>query len=102
MHCFYDTHAHLDFPDFSSEVPEVVARAGAAGISKIICIGTDIESSKTALKLADRFPNVFAAVGWHPSHVTEAPADVRPALRELARHSKVVALGETGLDYYRL
>jgi TatD DNase family protein len=102
MYSFYDTHAHLDFPDFALEVPEVIARAAAAGISKIICIGTDIDSSKTALKLADQFSNVFAAIGWHPSHVTEAPTDLRPALRELARHPKVVALGETGLDYHRL
>ena len=102
MPTFYDTHAHLDYPEFANELPEVVARAGAAGISKIISIGTDVESSKRAIGLAERFPNVFAVVGWHPSHVTEAPDDLRPALRELARHRKVVALGETGLDYHRL
>ena len=53
-------------------------------------------------RLAEQHPQVFAVVGWHPNHATEAPADLRPALRELARHPKVVALGETGLDYYRL
>ncbi len=102
MHVFYDTHAHLDYPDFATELPQVVARAEAAGIAKIVCIGTDLESSERAIKLAQQFPNVFAVIGWHPSNVMEAPDDLRPALRELARHPKVVALGETGMDYYRL
>jgi TatD DNase family protein len=99
---FYDTHAHLDYPDFAHELPEVVARAQTAGITKIISIGTDLESSRRAITLAEQFPNVFAVVGWHPSNVLEAPEDLRPALRVLAQHSKVVALGETGLDYYRM
>ena len=102
MPIFYDTHAHLDYPDFADELPQVIARAGAAGIAKIISIGTDLASSLRAVKLAEANPNVFAGVGWHPSHALEAPDDLRPALRELARHPKVVALGETGIDYYRL
>jgi TatD DNase family protein len=97
---FYDTHAHLDFPDFAPDLPEVLARAQAAGIVKIISIGTDLESSRRAIALAERFPGVFAAVGWHPAHVGGAPADIRPALRELARHPRVVAIGEIGLDYH--
>jgi TatD DNase family protein len=101
MPAFYDTHAHLGFPDFAKDLPEVIGRAAAAGISKIITIGTDLESSAQAIRIAEKFPNVFAAVGWHPTHVLEAPPDVRPALRELAGHPKVVAIGETGLDYYR-
>lgn len=99
---FYDTHAHLDYPDFSAEVPDVIQRAEAQGITRIISIGTDAESSRRAVALAERFPQVFAAVGWHPSDAHAAPDDIRPLLRELARHPKVVALGETGLDYYRL
>jgi TatD DNase family protein len=102
MAIFFDTHAHLDAPDFASDIAAVVTRAEAAGIARIISIGTDLESSRRAIRLAEEFRNVYAAVGWHPSHVTEAPEDIRPALRELARHPKVVALGETGLDYYRL
>jgi TatD DNase family protein len=99
---FYDTHAHLDYPEFAQELPEVISRAQSAGISKIISIGTDLDSSNRAIKLAEQFPNVFAVIGWHPCHADQAPADLRPALRELARHPKVVALGETGLDYHRL
>ena len=102
MAIFYDTHAHLTYPDFADELPQIVARAEAAGIAKIICIGTDLVSSKRAIGLAEQFPNVFAVVGWHPSDAMQAPDDLRPALQDLARHPKVVALGETGMDYHRL
>ena len=102
MPTFFDTHAHLDFPDFEADLPQVVERAQAAGIAKIISVGTDFDSSARAIRLAERFACVYAVVGWHPSHVTAAPGDVCPSLRELAKHPKVVALGETGLDYHRL
>ena len=102
MAIFYDTHAHLDYPDFTDELPQVISRAEAAGIKRIISIATSLESSRRVVQIAERFSNVFAVIGCHPSDVAEAPEDIRPALRELGRHSKVVALGETGLDYYRL
>ena len=99
---FYDTHAHLDFPDFAAELSAVIERATASGISKIISIGTSLDSSRRAIALAEQFPSVYAAIGWHPNEAINAPDDVRGPLRELARHPKVVAIGETGLDYYRL
>jgi TatD DNase family protein len=99
---FFDTHAHLDFPDFATDVADAVARAQAAGITRIITIGTDADSSQRAIALAERFAPVYAAVGWHPTHVSSAPADIRPVLRKLASHPKVVAIGETGLDYHHL
>jgi TatD DNase family protein len=102
MPVFYDTHAHLSRPEFEADLPEVVARAAGARIARIVTIGTDLASSMRAIKLAEEYPDVFAVVGWHPSHAAEAPEDLRPALRELAKHPKVVALGETGLDYYRM
>jgi TatD DNase family protein len=102
MSVFFDTHAHLDYPEYEKDFAEVLARAQAAGIAKIISIGTSLDSSRRAVALAERHPAIYAAVGWHPSEALEAPADLRPALRELARHPKVVAIGETGLDYYRL
>src|SRR5688572_11211883 len=102
MPAFFDTHAHLDFPDFADDVAQVIERAQAAGITRIITIGTDADSSKRALALAEKFPSVYAAVGWHPTHVSSAPDDIRPMLKELAAHPKVVAIGETGLDYHRL
>ena len=102
MPVFYDTHAHLSRPEFEVALPEVLARAAGSGIARIVTIGTDLASSMRAIRLAEEYPNVFAVVGWHPSHAAEAPEDLRPTLYELAKHPKVVALGETGLDYYRM
>lgn len=99
---FFDTHAHLDFPDFADEIEAVVARAQEAGIERMITIGTDASSSRRAIQLSEQFPSVYAAVGWHPSHVLEAPDDFGMELKELASNKKVVALGETGLDFHRL
>ena len=99
---FYDTHAHLDHDDFQPDIAAVLARAQNAGIARIISIGTDLDSSRRAVALAEAHPMVYATVGWHPDNAQLAPADIRPALRELAGHPKVVAIGECGLDYYRL
>jgi TatD DNase family protein len=99
---FYDTHAHLDFPDFADELPQLVERATAAGITRLVSIGTDLESSARAVALAERFESVFAVVGWHPNEAVRAPKDFRAELRALTQHPKVIAIGETGLDYYRL
>ena len=102
MAIFFDTHAHLDYPEYEKDFAEVLAHAQAAGITKIISIGTSLDSSRRAIALAEKFPVIYAAVGWHPSEALTAPEDLRPALRELAQHPKVVAIGETGVDYYRL
>lgn len=102
MPIFYDTHAHLDYPDFQADFAQVIERAQAAGITKLISIGTDLESSRRAIQLAEQHPCIYAVAGWHPNDALAAPDDLRPALRELAKHPKVVAIGETGLDYYRL
>ncbi len=99
---FFDTHAHLDHPDFAGDFDAVLERARAAGIERIISIGTDLESSRRAIALAERHEWIYAVVGWHPSDALEAPEDLRASLRELGAHPKVVALGETGLDYHRL
>jgi TatD DNase family protein len=99
---FYDTHAHLDYPDFQPDFPDVLQRAQEAGVTRIIGIGTDLASSQRVVELADQFPFLFAVVGWHPGHAIGAPPDIRPELRRWAQHPKVVGLGETGLDYYRL
>lgn len=102
MSVFFDTHAHLDYPDFAEDIAQVVDRAKAAGITKVISIGTDFESSRRAIALSERFAEVFAVVGWHPTDVLNAPKDLRGELQNLAQHPKVVAIGETGFDYYRL
>jgi TatD DNase family protein len=97
-----ETHAHLDYPDFAADFDDVLQRATDAGVSRIITIGTSVESSRRAVELAEKFPNVFAVVGVHPTYVEESDEDVITPLRELAANPRVVAIGETGLDYHSL
>jgi TatD DNase family protein len=97
-----DTHAHLDFPDFARDLDDVIRGAADAGVTRIITIGTSIESSRRAIALAEKYPGVYAAIGVHPTYVEEAEEDVFDPLRELAKNPRVVAIGETGLDYHRL
>ena len=97
-----ETHAHLDYPDFANDFDDVLRRATDAGVTRIITIGTSIESSRRAIELAEKYPNVFAVIGVHPTYAHEAPEDVITPLRELAKNSRVVAIGEIGLDYHHL
>ncbi|MEO8353203.1 MAG: TatD family hydrolase [Chthoniobacteraceae bacterium] len=97
-----ETHAHLDYPDFAGDFDGVLQRATAAGVTRIITIGTSVESSRRAVDLAEKYPNIFAVIGVHPTYVEESGEDVITPLRELAKSSRVVAIGETGLDYHRL
>src|SRR5207249_460851 len=97
-----ETHAHLDYPDFVPDFDDVMRRATEAGVTRIITIGTSIESSRRAVELAEKFPNVFAVIGVHPTYAAEAGEDVITPLRALAENPRVVAIGETGLDYHHL
>jgi TatD DNase family protein len=97
-----DTHAHLDFPDFAKDLEDVLRRAEQAEVQRIITIGTSIQSSQRAIELAEKYPTVYAAIGVHPSYVEAAEDDVITPLRELAHNPRVVAIGETGLDYHHL
>lgn len=96
-----DTHAHLDYPDFAPDFGEVLGRATDAGVTRIITIGTSIASSQRAVELAEAHSNVYAVIGVHPTS-DETAVDVMAPLRELAQSRRVVAIGETGLDYHRL
>jgi TatD DNase family protein len=80
----------------------VLQRAEEAGVTRIITIGTSLESSMRAVELAEKYPSVFAVIGVHPTYAEEAADDVIDPLRELAKSRRVVAIGETGLDYHRL
>ena len=97
-----DTHAHLDFPEMQADLPGVLARAEAADVKRLVCIGTGLDSSRAAIDLAEQWPQVFATVGIHPNDLPEERPDFLPALRDLATRPRVVAIGETGLDYFRL
>jgi TatD DNase family protein len=97
-----ETHAHLDYPDFAPDFDDVLRRATEADVTRIITIGTSIESSRRAIELAGKYPNIFAVIGVHPTFAGEAPDDVMTPLREMAKSPRVVALGESGLDYHSL
>jgi TatD DNase family protein len=97
-----ETHGHLDYPDFANDLEDVLRRAVDAGVTRIITIGTSIESSRRAINLAEKYPAVYAAIGVHPTYVEETEEDVFTPLRELAENSRVIAIGETGLDYHQL
>lgn len=97
-----ETHAHLDYPDFAADFAEVLQRATDAGVTRMLTIGTSIESSRRAIELAERHDNIYAVIGVHPTAEDDAAEDVMTPLRELARSPRVVAIGETGLDYHRL
>ena len=97
-----ETHAHLDYPDFAGDFDEVLRRANEARVTPIITIGTSVESSRRAVELAEKHSNIFAVIGVHPSYAEEAAEDVITPLRELAKNQRVVAIGETGLDYHEL
>jgi TatD DNase family protein len=97
-----ETHAHLDYPDFANDFGDVLRRATEAGVTRIITIGTSVESSRRAVDLAEKHSNIFAVIGVHPTYAEEAEEDVITPLRELANSPRVAAIGETGLDYHRL
>jgi TatD DNase family protein len=95
-----DSHCHLDFPDFSEELDAVVARARAARVGLMLTISTRLDQFERVLAVAERFPDVYCTVGIHP-HEADDHVDVAAArLIELAKHPKVVGIGETGLDYF--
>jgi TatD DNase family protein len=98
----FDTHAHLHFPELVADLDGVLDRAGAAGVTGIVTIGTDRETNPAAVALAERLASVHATVGIHPHDAAEATEADFEAIERLARRSpKVVALGEMGLDFFR-
>jgi TatD DNase family protein len=99
-----DTHCHLDpeSEDFREDLPAVLERARAAGLLAMVCIGTgqDVETAKRAVALAEKEPDVFAAIGIAPHDAVKVQPEFWPAFVELAKHPRVVAIGETGLEYH--
>ncbi|MGH3442866.1 MAG: TatD family hydrolase [Nitriliruptorales bacterium] len=97
---YVDTHCHLDHHE-DARPSEQIDRALAEGVTTIVTVGTDLASSTEAVQTANRHPGVWATVGVHPNDAMEATPHVMEAIRRLAGHEQVVAIGETGLDYYR-
>lgn len=101
MNALVDTHCHLDFNAFDNDREAVLERAWNAGIIKILNPGVDLTSSHAAVSLAEKYPQVYAAVGVHPNDALTWDSGCLQELEDLASHPKVVAIGEIGLDYYR-
>jgi len=96
-----DTHTHLDFPEFDGDRERIIERALAAEVRAMINVGTDLASSQAAVALAEAYPQVYAAVGVHPHDARTMTGEMLEELSALAKHPKVVAVGEIGLDFYR-
>lgn len=96
-----DTHAHLHDSAYASDRAAVVARAVAAGVTRLVCVGTDLPSCRQTLEVSELHAGVFAALGVHPHEASQLDAEALAELRTLAGQPKVVAIGEIGLDYYR-
>lgn len=95
-----DSHCHLDFPDFAEELDDVVARAEAAGLGRMVTICTRMRKFPQVLEVAERFENVFCSVGTHPHNAHEELDVTTQEIVDLSNHPKVVAIGEAGLDYF--
>jgi len=100
-----DTHAHLDFPEFEKDREEVIQRFFENGGKAIINIGVDLEHSRKSIEIAEKHEGVFAAVGFHPEYFNEQGSVINEQkifsdLKDLAKNKKVIAIGETGLDYF--
>ncbi len=96
-----DTHAHLDFPDFKDDIDDVIKRAEEVGIEYIINVGTSVGTSEKSIALAEKYNHIYASVGIHPNAASTVSGEDWSRLEVLAGENKVVAIGETGLDYYR-
>ena len=95
-----DSHCHLDFPDFNDDLPQIIARAREAGVNRVVTICTKRAGLANVISIAERFPEVWFAYGIHPMRVVEEPLIEVAELVEAAKHPRMVAIGETGLDYH--
>ena len=95
-----DTHAHLTDARFAEDVDEVIARAFAGGLTAMVTVATTVDNSREAIALAERHPHLYATVGIHPHYSSGYDERCPPVIRQLAAHPRVVAIGETGLDYH--
>lgn len=96
-----DTHCHLNDSKFSADLQDTISRAQKSGVCGMVVVGWDVGSSRLAVELAEKYEPLYAAVGIHPHDASDATTEALEAIRKLAEHPKVVAIGETGLDFYR-
>lgn len=98
---YIDSHCHINFPELASRLPEIMAKMEENGVTHALCVSVDLPDFPQVLELAEKYPNIYASVGVHPDYPdTEEPSAEQ--LAQLSQHPKIVAIGETGLDYFRL
>lgn len=97
---FIDTHVHLNADQYEDDVEEVIERALEAGVTKMVVIGFDRKTIQKAMELTERYPFIYAVVGWHPVDAIDCTDEDLAWIESLAAHPKVVGIGEIGLDYY--
>ena len=95
-----DTHTHIYYDDYSGRMDDVIQAAADNGVEKIISVGVDLATSEECIKLSEKYPSVYAACGYHPHEAAKAPRGYLYELEEFYAHTKVVAVGEIGLDYH--
>ncbi len=98
---FFESHAHLYFEDFDPDREELIERLFASDVGGIVNVGVDIKSNEQCIRLSERFPEVYAACGFHPNDLEKLHIEEVNSLRTLIQHHKVVAIGETGIDLFR-
>jgi TatD DNase family protein len=98
---YVDSHCHINFPELAARLPEILSKMADNQVTHALCVAVDLPDFPQVLELAERYPNVYASVGVHPDYA-DTPEPSVEQLAELSRHPKIVAIGETGLDYYRL
>lgn len=98
---YIDSHCHIDFPELAARMPELLAKMEQNKVTHALCVSVDLPDFPRVLALAEQYPHIYASVGVHPDY-EDTPEPSVAQLVDLARHPKVVAIGETGLDYYRL
>ena len=97
---FIDSHSHIYYDVFNHDLIDVINRANNIGVEKIICVGVDLKSSEQCINLANKFPNIYATVGFHPHESKLAENNYLNTLESMTQESKVVAVGEIGLDFH--
>ena len=95
-----DTHCHINDEKYKHDIDIIVQKAIDSGVKKMICVGVDLETSEKAILISNKYEEVYATVGYHPHESKDAPQRYIYELEDMAKNSKVVAIGETGLDYY--
>ena len=100
MNFLIDTHSHIYYDQYEDDLPKVINDAEDSEIKRIVCVGTDIETSYQSIEIADQYDNVFCTVGCHPHEASKMKNGYLNTIEDMCKHDKVIAIGETGLDYF--